>query len=512
MTRWSGFLAITAVLPALAAATPAPRVVTIAQATDVDSFDPAELNSQETQSIARLIWGTLYRVASDGKLTPYLADSSTLSEDGKAITFKLHPGLKCETGAPLTAADVAYSFDRVVDPKARFTGHEAGFLLPALGYAGAEVVDDATVTIKLKAYNPIALGLIGEMLIHCKAPYEHMTLEEAATHPVGTGPYKLGQWQHDDRVVLVRNENYTLKPPTYDQLVWRIIPEASTRSAELLAGNVDIVSGVAPDQIDAINQSGVAKVEAVASIRRIYIGFNLKPKFADTPGGKAIEDPRVRRALQFAVDVPSICESLLRTPCKRPATMVWPANDKSGLTPDNYDPDRAEKMLDAAGYKRGADGVRFSLTLQAPRGRYLADVNVALAVAQYLSDIGVETSVDPLDYSSTFIPLARTHDLGPLFMMGTSGATWSALYDMADLSAADAGANYANYSDPKFFAGWQKLSETRDPAAQDAIVKDMLTTFRDTGNWLVLYFQPDLYGVSDRIKWQPRADEIISFD
>src|SRR5208283_4712685 len=117
---------------------------------------------------------------------------------------------------------------------------------------------------------------------------------------------------------------YSLPAPIYDRVVFRIIPEGSTRSAELIAGNVDIIAGVAPDQIDAINLSDTAKVKAVSSIRRIYIGFNQKEKFSATAGGKAIKDPRVRRAMQFAVDVPTLCDALLRTPCARPGTMIFP--------------------------------------------------------------------------------------------------------------------------------------------------------------------------------------------
>jgi peptide/nickel transport system substrate-binding protein len=294
--------------------------------------------------------------------------------------------------------------------------------------------------------------------------------------------------------------------------LFRIIPDASTRSAELIAGNVDIITSVAPDQIDAINLSDTAKVESVSSIRRIYIGFNQKDKFANTPGGRAIKDPRVRRALQFAVDVPTLCDALLRVPCVRPATMIFPRNDTTGIKPDPYDPDLAERLLDQAGYPRGKDGVRFEITLQSPRGRYPNDVNIALAVSQYLGDIGVKTKVEALDFASVFVPLVRRHDAGPMFLMGSSGASWSALYDISDFPSPDGGANYTNFSDPEFFAGWRQLEQTHDPQEQARIVRAMMTVFHERGTWLQLYFLPDLYGVSNKIKWQPRADEIIALD
>ena len=488
------------------------KTLTIGQSSDADTLDPSDIDSTDTLNIARQIFATLYSVSPQGELQPYLAQSYQYAKDGKSITFKLRPGLKCENGEPLTAKDVAYSLDRAADPKFNFTGNASGFVLPSLGYEGARVNDRLTVTLLLKKYNPIAVGLLSELLILCKVPYQKMTKEEAAAHPVATGPYRLAEWVHDDRIVLERNKNFTLHRPSYDRVVWRIIPEASTRTAELLAGDVDIVTNVDPDQIDAINSSDTAKVETVASTRRIYVGFNHKEKFSSTPGGKAIKDQAVRLAMQYALDVPTICEALLRTPCKRLATMLLPSHDHSGIPAYPYDPDRAERMLDAAGYPRGKDGVRFSLTLQAPRGRYTEDANVAMAVGQYLSDIGVKTSVEVLDYSSVFVPLARQHDFGPLFLLGTGGALWSPLYDLSDLSEVNSGTNYTGWADPEFFQGWKELDNTRDPSQQQVIINHMMQIFHERGTWLLLYLQPDIYGVSNKISWKPRADEVISIN
>ena len=117
-----------------------------------------------------------------------------------------------------------------------------------------------------------------------------------------------------------------------------------------------------------------------------------------------------------------------------------------------------------------------------------------------------------LDFASVYMPLLRRHDAGPLFLTGTSGASWSALYDLSDFPAPDGGANYTNFSDPEFFAGWQRLEQTSDPVEQEKIIRAMMTVFHERGTWLQLYFLPDLYGVSNKISWQPRADELISLD
>jgi peptide/nickel transport system substrate-binding protein len=484
------------------------KTIIIAQSNDADTLDPSDVGQADTLNVAKMMFGTLYDVSAEGKLEPYLAESYQYSEDGKSITFKLKPGLKCEDGEPLTAKDVAYSFDRANNPALKLTGNASGFILPSLGYRGSHVDDTLTVTLMVEKYNPIALGLISEMLIMCKKPYERMAEDQASTHPVATGPYRLAEWAHDDRIVLERNKNFTLKAPPYDRVIWRVIPEGSTRSAELIAGNVDIITNVPADQIEAINASDTAKIETISSTRRIYVGFNQSRRFASTPGGKAIQNPAVRAALQYAVDVPTICEALLRTPCQRAATLVVPQNDHSGIPATPYDPDLAEKMLDAAGYPKGPDGTRFTLTLQAPRNLY-GNGTVAQAIGQYLSDIGVKTDVDIVDMS-VYVPLTRKHEAGPLFLLGTGGSTWSALYDMSDLSAPDAGTNYTSWSYPEFFEGWKQLEGVRDEAGQTPIMNRMLHIFHDRSPWLMLYFQPDVYGVSNKIKWQPRADEMIT--
>jgi hypothetical protein len=245
-----------------------------------------------------------------------------------------------------------------------------------------------------------------------------MSLDEAATNPVGSGTYKLTSWTRGSEVVLERVENPN-SPAKTPRIVWRIIPEASTRSAELIAGNVDIITNVAPDQIDAVNGSGNAEVQAVQGTRRMYVGFNLSDEFAAQPGGDAIQDPDVRRALQYAVDVPAICSQLLNFECVRATGIVNPPNANQSLEPYPYDPEMAEKLLDEAGWPRKDDGTRFSIKFQAGQGRYLNDRNVVLAIGQYLEDVGLDVEVELMEWASVYVPLIRQRAVGPLFFLGS---------------------------------------------------------------------------------------------
>lgn len=493
-----------------AAQAPDANTLVIAQSVDASTMDPADISSRPGANVAAHLWGALVRTTSDGELLPYLAESWTVADDGREITFRLTPGLTCHDGEALTAADVAYSFNRAADPELAFTGNTPGFIFSSLGFVEARADSDLEVTIVMNQRNSIALGLIGEVYIHCQDSYEAMSRDDAANTPVGSGPYRFVEWIKDDRMVIERVADFPFAADGFDRIVWRVIPEASTRAAELMAGNVDIIANVSPDQATTIENSGRANVQAVAGTRRIYVGFNLRDDFAAaSEGGAAIQSTLVRQALNHAVDVETICSQLLGTDCTRATGIVNPPNAHPTLEPYAFDPERAEQLLDEAGYPRGADGVRFSIVLQSPNGRYLNDANVALAVGQYLSDVGVETDVQLLDFASVFVPLIRAKDAGPLFLLGSGGATWNPLYDMADLSAVGAGTNYTSWENDGWFSGWARLAATTDPVEERAIIDEMLEVFYNDPPWLMMYFQPDFYGVSTRIDWQARRDEKV---
>ncbi|MCC7449385.1 MAG: ABC transporter substrate-binding protein [Anaerolineae bacterium] len=489
-------------------AKPGKDTLVIAQSVDVGTLEPSNVNSRSEANIFAHLYGTLYEIDEKGTLVPYLAKAYKYSEDGKSMTFTLNDGLTCDDGEALTAEDVAYTFERAADKNNKFTGNTAGFVLDALGYAGAKADDKLNVTIMMKAYQSIALGLISEVYIHCKDSYSKMSLDEAAKKPIGSGPYKFVEWKKDDYLLMQKVPNFTLRPATFDKIYWRVIPEGSTRVAELIAGNVDIIANVPPDQSKAIDGSGKAKVQPVAGTRRMYVGYNFKSKFAETPGGKAIQQKEVRVALQYAVDVPTICKTLLGTECTRASSMVNPPNDNPNLKPYPYDPKKAEELLDAAGYKKDANGVRFEVTLQGPRGRYLNDANVVQAIGQYLTDVGVKTNVELIDWAN-YRTVITNHDVGPLFFLGTGGGTWNAIYDMADISEPTGATNYTEWPNPDWFKLWNSLSDIRDPKKEREVINQMLEIMYNDPPWLFLYFQPDFYAASTRINWQARRDEQV---
>ncbi len=495
-------------LPAVASAQAPDDTIVVALSADITTFDIAQVSERGNSNIMRHIFATLQTTQPDGSITGDLAESLEITPDGTGYIFTLKEGLTCHDGESLMAEDVAYTFNRARDPENRFTGNVPGFLFSGMQFEGAEALDDLRVQINIATPNPIAQGLMAEVMIHCKDAYEAMTLEEAAQNPVGSGRYQMVEWERGSRVVLERVADASEAP--VERLIFRIIPEASTRTAELLAGNIDLVTNVPPDQLDVIEASPDTTLYTAQGLRRIYVGFNLSEEFAAMPGGDAIQNPAVRRALQYAVDVPSICTQLLNFECERATGLVNPPHNHPDLEPYPYDPDMAEALLDEAGWPRGADGTRFSIRFQAGRDRYLNDVNVVQAITQMLQDVGVDVELQILDWASGYVPLVRERRAGPIYFLGTGGNIWSPYIDMNDLNSVGAGTNYTHWDDPRWFDGWATL---RDPSVSDEekeeVRLEMLRVFYEDGPWLHLYSQPDFYAMSTRLNFTPRQDERV---
>ena len=457
------------------------------------SLDPSQVGGATGGGNFRILlhlFATLYELGqADGAIDPYLAHSFDVSEDGTEWTFHLHEGLTCHDGEPLTAEDAAYSFNRMADPANGFTGNSAGFVVASTGFieARADSELDVTIVANKPQNRAMRLGLIAEVLVHCKDSYEAMSMEEAARNVVGSGPYSMAEWVPGEYIRANRVEGFGPRDTYFEEIVWRFIPEPSTAVAEVITGNADILKGFPATQVDAINNSGVAEARSFPGTTRIYIGIQMNPEAGfrvDTPslGADAIMETDVRVALQYAIDVEAICENLLRTTCQRATSLVNRPNNHPTLEPYPYDPMKAEELLDAAGYPRGDDGVRFSLELKARRAVGAAGSDVSLAVAQYLTDIGVQTEAIFMDTSDWREQLIY-HQLGPLYMGGTGGSKWSAQYDMADIPGHIAGGaaaetNYTHWDNDVWFDGWDALPAlTADPEAERALEIAMLEEF-----------------------------------
>jgi peptide/nickel transport system substrate-binding protein len=237
------------------------------------------------------------------KPRPMLATGWKIVDD-TTWEFALRPGVTFHNGEPFTAHAVKATIDYALDPATR--SH-----FSAAAYWGlvreVQVVDDHTVRFVTKQPWPNLIdsaSLTNALIMPAKALRE-LGPQRLGQHPIGTGPFKFVEWKRDERLVLERNPDYWQGPADVSRVTFRFIPEFSSRMAALLSGEIDIMKDVPPHAVDAVDRSGRARVRATVSSRINYLALvTLKPG--------PMQDARVRRAMNHAVDVDELITQVLK--------------------------------------------------------------------------------------------------------------------------------------------------------------------------------------------------------
>ncbi len=282
------------------------------------------------------------------QLQPDLATSWEASPDLKSWTFHLRPGVKFHNGKPLEAADVVFTFKRILDKNVGSV-LRVNFNI----VTGIEVVDPLTVRFHLAI--PYA-DLPAATAAYQAAIVSESVVDKLATHPVGTGPFRFVEYRPGDQLVLERNPDYFLPGmPKLDRVIMRIIPEFTTAVAALESGAVDAVFDLPPEQVDKLKHSTVAHVEEVQAGRWQGIIWNntMKP----------FDDIRVRRAFAKLVDKPALVDIAMfghATPTLTPIPPFHPYFRKD-IPIGGADIEGAKKLLAEAGIPDG-----FTLEMYVP--------------------------------------------------------------------------------------------------------------------------------------------------
>lgn len=350
---------------------------------DPRSFDPALSTDVPTGRAVGYVFEGLTRFSPDAQVEPALASSWTVSPDGRIWRFTLRQNVKFHDGSAFTAQHVVSSFTRVLDPKTR--GGRGWPLFPIAGandfaagkataISGLKVENDSTVVITLTEPFAIFPKLLA-MPVASIVPATTGT--DFGEKPVGTGPWKMVEWKHDDFVRFVRNDAYWGTKPLEDSLIARIIPEPSTAVAEFEAGNVDIlyIPEAETRQWEQTEEKK-ALLQAAPVLRLWYVAIN-------TSRGP-LADVRVRRAINHAIDSKAILTQLLGGRGRLAAGIVPPALDGSDTTraPYAHDVAKAKQLLRDAGFPNGIT-VKLWCSQDATQSR------VAQAIQGYLKDAGI---------------------------------------------------------------------------------------------------------------------------
>lgn len=412
--------ACSAPAPEAGPAGPANKVggtVTFVATTDPDTLDLHKTSNPASSTIFGWIYEPLIYQDLDNSLKGLLAESWTVSPDSKTVTFKLRKGVKFTDGSPFNAEAVKFTFERL-----QKVGSKSP-ISPAFQNVTSMVAkDELTFVMDLKdPYAPIFHDLAVSYAGILSPAAVKAANDDIGRAPVGTGPYKLKEWQTGQKVVLERNPDYAWAPalfanrgaPYIQELHYKVIPETASQLATLEAGEVDVL-GLAAKDLSKYQSDQRFKIFDSLSFGLTYLGFDAKRK--------PFDDPKLRRALAYAVNKQEIVDivfegKLARAQCCPIAESIQGYDPKLKEFEATFDPAKAKKDLDELGYKPGPDGMR-----RAPDGSAFKPAlytttsdthgKVATLLQSQFKAVGVDLQVKQLE-SGTLLALTpkAEHDL-----------------------------------------------------------------------------------------------------
>jgi len=465
----------------------------VAQGVEPTRLDPDMHRENPSTNVILHIYDALVERDWEEKIVPDLAESWRFLDDN-TLEFKLRKGIKFSNGEPFNAEVVKYNIERVAGliPTAKKTLNPPGWE----NVQEVKVLDDQTVQIITKAPYPLLLSLAAQKYM---VPIEYTkkdNFEALATKPIGTGPYVLKSWMKGGELILEAKKDYWKGAPKIDEVVFRPIPEDSTRLAELKVGNVDIIANLKPDNVKEIEAEKTLQVKYAPSARTAMVFIN-----GELPN---LKDARVRRAVNHALDVPSLIKNVMGGNAFRVST-VCPRNFV-GWDPEekfyDYNPEKAKQLLAEAGFPNGFDAV-----ILTPRGRYLNDVQACEAIAGMLTAVGIRTKVNAVEFG-VFAKQTQAHQI-PEFMYAAWG---NPHFDVLNTisTIARTGQMFCWHSNKELDELIDAAGRTVDPKKHEELLRKALRVMYDDPGFGFLYNHRDIYGVNKRLSWEPRPDEDIN--
>jgi len=490
MISWKAIVPFVLALCALA-----PRAH--AQASDtvtVGSRLPFSLEPHVLELIARLVndnvFDTLVHRGPRHELEPALATSWRVVTD-TVLEFKLRRGVKFHNGDALTPEDVKFSVERTLDPSRKLTWQ--GQLR---GVKEVQVLDGETLRLVTEKPFPALLPRLAGFFIVPRKHVEKVGDQAFAAGPVGTGPWRFVEWKRDQHIRLEAFDGHWRGRPPFRHLVFRGIPDVSTRLAELKTGGIDLVWWPPVDVIPDLARQSNLHISSVAGSRVHYVALDMRhPPF---------DNKLVRQAANHAIDKQALIQKLMAGRAVQTATVVAPIafGYDADVPAYPYEPKKARELLAQAGYSNGVD-----ITLHCASGSYQS---IFEAMGQMLTEVGIRTTT-------------RRWEFGPAwwkFFQGEGKATNGYYWDLGNASLdADVPLYSLYHTEP---GGWVGKWCTRTPGL-DALI-DQGRTIAATGQRQRVYSQiqrliheeaPSIFlfaqhqtlAMSKRLEYQARPDE-----
>ena len=366
------------------------KLFIIARSNDAGTLDAGYGYSEsEIDLVYHLYEGLVQFVDDDLNVGPALAETWDVSDDGTVWTFNLRQGVKFHDGTDFNADAVVFSFMRVLDESHPYYGlGDYSYFDYLLSEAVKDVTakDEFTVEITLnEVFAPFLtyMGLYSQFIGSPTAVEKYG--DEYFKNPVGTGPFKLEEWKRDEYIKITKFEDYWGQKPEIDTIVWKVVPEGSTRLMELQSGQVHAIKNVMPEQLSTITSDNNLEFIRVPGANVFYIALNHQTE--------PINNLQVRQAISHAIDFDKLVDGIyegLGTRAINPMPSTIYGFNKD-IKPYAYDPGRAKELLAEAGY---TDGFEMDIHVFSGARTYIGrPVDAAEVMANDLNKVGIKATV-----------------------------------------------------------------------------------------------------------------------
>jgi peptide/nickel transport system substrate-binding protein len=465
---------------------PPPDLCRVAVEGSPSTLDPRYAADAYASRILPLIFDNLMEIDASGQVAPGLAESLEMRDD---LTYaaRIRKGVTFHDGKPLTTRDVVYTFRYLIDPaNACPTGSGLEML------ASVQAEDERTVVFKLSS--PFASFPL--KLARPVTPAHIPGKRELADHPVGTGPYRFESFARGSRIVLRAFDDYYGGKPSIERIEFSIIANETTRMLKLRRLDLDLVlNAVPPYSLSFFQKQPDMRVIRQPGINFSYIGFNMRDPKGIT------SNKLVRRAIAHAIDRDAIIKTLLVGQARKADGPLAPENwaYAPGSVRYDFDPAKAERLLDEAGFKRPAPGKpRFVLSYKTSTDRLrnrIADV-----MAHQLEQVGIAVEKRSYEWSTFFDDIKKGN-------FQSFSLTWVGLMDpdimryiFHSSMIPPVGANRGRYSNPEVDRLLDRARIENDPQKRKELYVQAQRIIADDCVYVPLWWADDIVVTSKRLE------------
>jgi peptide/nickel transport system substrate-binding protein len=453
-------------------AKPDPSTLVMIIESSPTNLDPRVGVDAYSERIDNLIFDDLLSRGDDLNVAPGLAERWEVP-DPLTYIFHLHRGVKFHDGRPLTARDVKWTFDSLLQGKIRSTKAAVYRFVDRI-----DAPDDATVVFHMKEQDATLLWNLsdGAMGIVPDGSGEEMT-----RHPIGSGPFQFVRAETDREVVVERNNDYWGEHAKLARVRFAVVPDATTQALELRKGSGDVaINSLTPDTVITLERDPSLAVNRAAGTRLAYMGFNLRDPI--------LKDVRVRQAIAYALDRRPMIEYLWRGEAQLARSVLPPQSwAYNGDVPAyEHDLTKANQLLDAAGYP-AVNGVRFHITMKTS-----TDENTRLMVAvmqQQLREAGIALDIRSFEFATFFADVQ--HGAFQMYSLRWIGGNEDPdIFEYAFHSAKfpPNGANRGYYSNPRLDALIDKARREIDPKVRKPLYAEVQRILADEVPYIDLWY------------------------